>query len=127
MDRTVAYSVRLRRMHHHGPGIETASRLAIDFRFQIVPQPFVLCQCRPRHTRWGHHACAQLAYNLFPFLGVISHRSQIQLLKRKIGSFQLVVMAGHAVLIREGRVLPLPTGQLFPPYVALARAHFAQT
>ena len=64
-------------MEHDAPGIYMAERFTIDFVFQPVPKPLVLCQRRPPHARRGHHASAKFTHDFFPQLRVITDSSEI--------------------------------------------------
>src|SRR5262249_60670370 len=86
---------------------ETTGGLAIDLRFQKIPERFVLGEWRPPHLRRRHHAGAQFPDHFLPQLLVIADRGKIQIFKRKIGRFSSIVVARDTVLI-EKRALSGP-------------------
>ena len=74
---------------------------SVEFIFKRDRQPLICGIIRTRHSRGRHHACPQLPYNLFPFLGMIANMREVQFVQHQARSLQLLVMAGDAVLIEN--------------------------
>src|SRR5262245_38852844 len=80
---------------------ETSGGLAIDLRFQKIPERFVLGEWRTPDLRWRHYTGAQFPDDLLPQLLVIANRGKIHVFERKIGRFSSIVVAGNTVLIEK--------------------------
>ncbi len=80
------------------------SGFQVDLGFQPVSEGIVFREGGPRKSRRRHHACAKLSNNPLPDFRVIADCIEIRLFKREIVCLQLVVMAGYAVLVKQGAV-----------------------
>ena len=88
----------------------------VQIIFERHGQRLVRRGVRPRHTGRRHHARAQLPHYLFPLLGVIADRRQLQLVQHQARGLQFLVMTGDAILVEHRplgreRSPALPLGQ----------------
>ena len=75
---------------------------AVELILQSDGQRFV---CGGRGTRKAlrrHHAGAKFANDFFPRLGLVADMGEIHFVELKTGGFELLVVAGDAVLIEDG-------------------------
>ena len=82
-------------------GIGPRCRYAIDLAFQPARDTVIGRDVRSGTSRRRHGPRSKLPYDLFPRVRLRRHVRQAEPVKRKVGSPELLIVAGEAVLLED--------------------------